>query len=53
MQVHCGSLDLLGDAGVETGFLLVLTLLCLFGGSNFNEYEDDAFRENLKEGDCK
>lgn len=51
MHVHCGSLALLGEAGVLNGFLLVLNF-CLLGGSNFNEYEDEAFLENLNEGDC-
>lgn len=53
MQVHWGSWRTRdGDAGVLSGFLLAFTLP-LPGGSNFSEYDDEAFRENLKEGDCK
>jgi hypothetical protein len=52
MQVHWGSLDLEGEAGVESGFLFVFTLFCFEGGSSFNEYDEEAFRENLNEGDC-
>lgn len=51
MHVHWGSLALLGDAGVLKGFRFVFSF-CLLGGSNFKEYEEDAFRENLNEGDC-
>lgn len=36
MQVHWGSLERLGEAGVDTGFRRVL-IFCLFGGSSFNE----------------
>jgi hypothetical protein len=36
MQVHWGSRLLLGDAGVESGFLLPFSF-CLFGGSSFSE----------------
>ena len=51
MHVHCGSLLLLGEAGVLSGFLLAFVLFCLFGGSNFNEYDELALRENLNDGD--
>jgi hypothetical protein len=50
MHVHCGSRARLGEAGVLKGFLFVLNF-CLFGGSSFSEYEDDAFLENLNEGE--
>lgn len=52
MHVHCGSRDLLGEAGVDTGFLLTL-VFCLLGGSSFSEYDDEAFLEILNEGDWK
>jgi hypothetical protein len=48
--VHCGSRDRLGEAGVDSGFLFGF-FCCLFGGSSFSEYDEDAFRENLKDGD--
>lgn len=51
MQVHWGSRDRDGDAGVDSGFLLAFTF-CL-GGSNRSEYDDEALRENLNDGDCK
>lgn len=50
MHVHCGSLDLLGLAGVDNGLRLAF-IFCLFGGSSFRLYEEEAFRENLKDGD--
>lgn len=46
MQVHCGSLDLLGEVGVDKGFFLTF-VLCLFDVSNFKEYDDDDFRDNF------
>lgn len=51
MHVHCGSRARFGDAGVLSGFRFVLNF-CLLGGSSFSEYDDDAFLENLNEGDC-
>lgn len=51
MHVHCGSLARDGDAGVDTGFRFTFTF-CLFGGSSLSEYDEEAFRENLKDGDC-
>jgi hypothetical protein len=50
MHVHWGSRLRLGDAGVDNGFLFAF-IFCLFGGSSFSEYDDDALRENLKDGD--
>lgn len=52
MQVHWGSRDLLGLAGVERGLRFVF-IFCLFGGSNLRLYDEEALRENLKDGDCK
>jgi hypothetical protein len=52
MQVHWSSRDLLGEAGVERGFWRVLTLVCLFRGSSLKEYEEEALREILNDGDC-
>jgi len=49
MQVHCGSLDLLGEVGVDSGFLLTF-VLCLFEVSNFKEYDEDDFRDNFTVG---
>lgn len=49
MHVHCGSLDLLGEVGVDSGFLLTF-VLCLFEVSNFKEYDDDDFRDNFTVG---
>lgn len=51
MQVHCGSLDLLGEVGVDNGFFLTF-VLCLFEVSNFKEYDDDDFRDNFTVGVC-
>lgn len=56
MQVHWGSLVRLGEAGVDTGFLRPLRCPAPtppFTGSSLSEYDDEAFRENLKEGDCE
>jgi hypothetical protein len=50
MHVHCGSRDRLGEPGVDNGFLFAF-IFCLFGASSFSEYDEDAFRENLKDGD--
>lgn len=49
MQVHCGSLDRLGEVGVDSGFFLTF-VLCLFDVSNFKEYDDDDFRDNFTVG---
>jgi len=49
MQVHCGSLDLLGDVGVDSGFFLTF-VLCLFDVSNFKEYDEEDFRDNFTVG---
>lgn len=49
MQVHCGSLDLLGEVGVDNGFFLTF-VLCLFDVSNFKEYDEDDFRDNFTVG---
>lgn len=51
MQVHCGSLDRLGEVGVDSGFLLTF-VLCLFDVSNFNEYDEEDFRDNFTVGVC-
>ena len=49
IQVHCGSLDLLGEVGVDSGFFLTF-VLCLFDVSNFKEYDEDDFRDNFTVG---
>lgn len=57
MQVHWGSRARDGLAGVLRGFRFPLNLLAHLppppGGSSFSEYDEEALRENLKEGDCK
>lgn len=51
MQVHCGAFDLLGEAGVDNGFIRGLTF-CLFAESgNLSEYDDGAFLGVFVEGD--
>lgn len=52
IHVHWGSRALLGLAGVDKGLRFVFTF-CLFGGSNLRLYDEDALRENLKDGDWK
>jgi len=53
MHVHCGSLALEGDAGVDNGFLFTFTF-CFpeVELSSFNEYDEEAFLENLNGGLC-